>query len=91
MRQYTITLNGLLNYGHDVTAWLNGDKIIGVTWSISAGFEIVNTTYDDSSFVIFIKPNGATIGDVCICTATFTTAAGLIDERSLSVAITKYR
>lgn len=91
MKNYEITLGGTLNFGDDLTRWLDGDTITGVTWSISAGFSLVSATYDDTSFVLFLTPNGAVIGDVCICTATFTTTLGLTDQRTFSVEVVKYR
>jgi len=92
MKPYTITLGGELDYGKDLTKWLNGDTITGVTWSISPAFDLVNPTFDATSLAAFVKPNGAAvIGSVCILTALIVTAAGRRDERTFSITVTRYR
>jgi len=92
MRPYSITLGGELDFGKDITQWLNGDTITGVTWSISPEFDLVNPTFDSASFVAFVRPNGAAVvGSVCILTASILTAAGRRDQRTISITVTKYR
>jgi len=92
MNPYTITLDGELDFGKDLAPWLNGDTITGVTWSITPEFDLVNPTFDATSFAAFVKPNGtAVIGSVCILTASIVTAAGRRDSRTISITVVKYR
>lgn len=74
---------GPLDYSIDFTNWLSsGDTIDSVAWSINpTGPTLASDSESDG--VATIQVDGGTLGYVYRLTATATSAAGLVDDRSI--------
>lgn len=74
---------GPLDYSIDFTNWLNsGDSISSVAWSINPTGPTL-ASESESSGVATIQVDGGVLGNVYRLTARATTAAGLVDDRSI--------
>lgn len=72
-----------LDYGVDWTAWLNGDTITASEWIVAAGLT-ADTPADDGE-IATIWLSGGTAGTDYEATSRITTAAGRIDDRTITI------
>lgn len=74
-----------LDYNLDWSAWLNGDTITNVVWTVPAG--LTKTTQSVANGVTTVWLAGGTLGQRYTVTCRVTTALGRTDERSFQLFI----
>lgn len=75
-----------LDYILDWSLWLNaGDTISSSTWEVPAGITKVSESYTAKTATVILS--GGTEPNNYIVTNRITTAAGLIDDRSINITI----
>lgn len=77
--------SAILDYTLDWTAWLNGDVITGVTWTVAAGISSVGTIFSGTTATIWLS--GGTAGSSYTAAALITTAGGRTDERTIQINV----
>lgn len=74
-----------LDYQIDWAAWLAGDTIQSVAWTIPAGITSPTTSNTTTTTTIWLQ--GGTAGSYYEVSCKITTAAGRIEERSFGVEV----
>jgi hypothetical protein len=78
--------DAFLDYGIDWTDWLeDGDTIAASTWVVSAGVTSSSPSFTDTTTTVWIA--GGTVGETYALTNRVTTAAGRIDDRTLTIRV----
>jgi hypothetical protein len=81
--QYQKDPSAILPYSEDWTAWLNGDTITALTVTATAGITVNSSSY--TTTVVTALLSGGTQGINYTVTFHITTAAGLQDDRSITI------
>lgn len=76
-----------LNYGFDwaTEGWLGSDTIASATWTVPTGLTKVSETNTTTTATVVLS--GGTVDTDYTVTCRITTAAGLIDDRSLLIQV----
>jgi hypothetical protein len=77
--------NATLDYNVDWTAWLGTDTISAVAWTVPAG--ITQSSVANTTKIATIWLSGGTAGQSYNIVCRVTTAAGRIDDRTISVMV----
>lgn len=73
----------VLDYAVDWTAWLAGDTITSVTWTIPAGLMQVTESHTATTATVWLS--GGTAGAAYVAACRVTTAGGRTAERSITI------
>lgn len=80
--------NALLQYGFDLTDWIEGtDTITSVTVEAAGGVVVESSGVLDSGTKVYAVVSGGTVDTDASVTFRFTTIAGFIDDRTLKFRI----
>jgi hypothetical protein len=83
LAQFTMDPSAVLPFSEDWTAWLNGDTITAVTVVATAGITVNSVT--NTATLVTAVLSGGTSGINYTVTFHITTAAGLQDDRSITI------
>jgi hypothetical protein len=75
--------DAVLDYAVDWEAWLGTDTIASVAWSAPAGLTLDAQSHTDTIATVWLS--GGTAGAQYVVGCAVTTAAGRVDERSLTI------
>ena len=76
--------SAILNYSLDWALWLVEDTIQSSSWS-GGGLSVVSS--DNSTTTASVVVSGGTAGKTYDLTNTITTAAGLVDQRTIRITV----
>lgn len=74
-----------LDYAVDWGAWLGTDTIASVVWTVPAGLTLNAQSHTDTVATVWLA--GGTTGQSYAVTCAVTTAAGRVDERTITLAV----
>lgn len=77
--------NAVLDYTVDWTAWLGTDTIVDATWLLSAGLTEVTKSRTTTAATVLVE--GGVSGTDETATCRITTAAGRVDDRTITLTI----
>ena len=89
MTTYTKATPGVLDYGIDYASWLGVDTISTSVWEVPTGITKDSDSNDTTTTTITVS--GGTAKRSYQLINTITTAAGLVDRRCITIAVSECR
>lgn len=83
--EFTKDPDGVLNYVNNWADWLNGDSITSSTWTPDSGITVDSSDFDETTAWVILS--GGTAGQEYEVVNHIVTAAGLEDDRTITITV----